>query len=99
MEIQRALDELKTLKIDYDLELGIDFEKAQAEIDQAFKLQQTGVNGSNLQQYLVSYKKRIEAPHALLNDEIITVSKVVEVSNAIEINDLFKNIVDIKRIF
>lgn len=70
-----------------------------AEHYQALQLQQTGVSGSNLQQYLVRYKKLIEAPHALLDDEIITVSKVVEVSNAIEINDLFKNIVDIKRIF
>lgn len=43
MEIQKALDELKALKIDYNLDLGIDFEKAQAEINQALQLQQTGV--------------------------------------------------------
>jgi hypothetical protein len=70
-----------------------------AEKHQTLQLQQTGVRGSNLQQYLVRYKKIIESPHPLLDDEIITVSKVVEVSNAIQINDLFKNIVDIKRIF
>jgi hypothetical protein len=43
MEIQKALDELKALKIDYNLDLGVDFEKAQAEINQALQLQQTGV--------------------------------------------------------
>lgn len=70
-----------------------------AEKHQALQLRENAVSGSNLQKYLVRYKKLIEAPHALLDDEIITVSKVVEVSNAIEINDLFKNIVDIKLIF
>lgn len=43
MEIQKALDELKALKVDYNLDLGIDFEKAQSEIDQTLQLQQTGV--------------------------------------------------------
>jgi len=46
MEIQKALDELKALKIDYNLDLGIDFEKAQSEINQALKLQKTGVSDS-----------------------------------------------------
>ncbi|ELI6456047.1 hypothetical protein RRM46_002286 [Flavobacterium psychrophilum] len=54
---------------------------------------------NNLQKYLVTYRKFIEAPHALLDDEIITTSKVVEVKNPLEINELFKNIVDVKRIF
>jgi 7-cyano-7-deazaguanine synthase in queuosine biosynthesis len=46
MEIQKALDELKALKIDYNLDLGVDFEKAQSEINQALQLQQGGVSGS-----------------------------------------------------
>jgi hypothetical protein len=64
----------------------------------ALELRQFAVSGSNLQQYLVSYKKTIESSHPLLNDDIITVSQIVEVSNPIEINSLFKNIVDVKRI-
>ena len=54
---------------------------------------------SNLKQYLVTYRKVINAPHALLDDEVVTMSKIVEVLNPTEINDLVKNIVDIKRIF
>lgn len=45
---------------------------------------------------LVKYKKRKEAPHPMLDDYYITKSKVVEVEKATDINDLFKNIVDIK---
>lgn len=56
------------------------------------------VEKHQLQQYLVRYRKVIEAPHALLDDEIMTISKVVEVTNVVEINDMFDNIVDIKRI-
>lgn len=54
---------------------------------------------SNLQKYLVRYTELVEAPHALLDDEIVIRAKVVEVSNPIEINDLIKNVVDIKQIF
>jgi len=54
MEIQKALNELKALKIDYNLDLGIDFKKAQSEIDQALQLQQTGVSGC------FSYKEALE---------------------------------------
>ena len=67
--------------------------------DQALQLLQTGVSGSNLQKYLVRYTQLFEAPHALLDDEVVIRSKVVEVSNPTEINDLVKNIVDIKQIF
>lgn len=70
-----------------------------ADIDQALQLLQTGVSGSNLQKYLVRYTQLIEAPHALLDDEVVIRAKVVEVSNPTEINDLIKNIVDIKQIF
>lgn len=64
MEIQKALDELKALKIDYNLDLGIDFDKAQSEINQALQLQQTGVNGSALHDKIVKqipdkYKEQI----------------------------------------
>ena len=69
-----------------------------ADIDQALQLLQTGVSGSNLQKYLVRYTQLIEAPHALLDDEVVIRAKVVEVSNPTEINDLIKNIVDIKQI-
>ena len=62
------------------------------------QLLQTDVSGSNSQKYLVRYTQLIEAPHALLDDEIIIRAKVVEVSNPTEINDLIKNIVDIKQI-
>ena len=64
----------------------------------ALQLRQCDVSGSNPQQYLVSYRKRIEAGHPLLNDEVIIFSEIVEVKNPIEINSLFKNIVDVKLI-
>ena len=70
-----------------------------SEINQALQLLQTGVSGSNLQKYLVRYTQLIEAQHALLDDEVVIRAKVVEVSNPTEINDLVKNIVDIKQIF
>ena len=81
------------------LEEKYSFEKTLADNAEAMQLLQTGVSGSNLQKYLVRYTQLIEAPHALLDDEVVIRAKVVEVSNPTEINDLIKNIVDIKQIF
>lgn len=101
MDLQKQLDELMRDSFNGQITMS-EFEKrvkGYAETYNTLQLQQTGVSGSNLQQYLVRYRKVINAQHALLDDEVVILSKVVEVSNPIEINELIKNIVDIKRIF
>lgn len=45
---------------------------------------------------LVKYKVLIDAPHPLLNDEWVLKSEVVEVLKLTDINNMFKNIIDIK---
>ena len=49
-------------------------------------------------QYLVKYKEFVEAPHALLDDETVVKSKIVEVKDVMVIETMFKNIVDINLI-
>lgn len=45
---------------------------------------------------LVKFKVRVEAPHPMLDDYMVTKAKVVEVEKATDLNELFSNIVDIK---
>ena len=78
MEIQKALDELKALKIDYNLDLGVDFEKAQAEINQALQLQQTGVMA--------------RCNMSLIGKELNYISPITKAKQPFKVSDVFVNI-------
>jgi hypothetical protein len=45
---------------------------------------------------LVTYKEYQDAPHALLDGEWVEKSKVIEVSELTDLNDMFKNIINVK---
>ena len=45
---------------------------------------------------LITYEKWIEGEHALLDDYKIIKSEIVEVENITELNEKFKNIINIK---
>lgn len=81
MEIQKALNELKALKIDYNLDLGIDFKKAQSEIDQALQLQQTGVMARcNIN---------------LVGKELEYISPITKATTKFKVADVFVNIFNV----
>ena len=45
---------------------------------------------------LVTYNKFVDSGHALLDGKFITQSKVVEVKELTDVNDMFKNITKVK---
>lgn len=45
---------------------------------------------------LIHYKKWVEAPHPMLDDEFVKCSQVVEVLKLTDLNDMFENITKIK---
>jgi hypothetical protein len=97
MDLKREFEMLNERYFDEALiEKSVQLAQKYAEHYQALQLTQPNVSGSN---YLVKYKKKIESGHPLLNDEIITVTEIVKVFDVMEINSLFKNIVDVKQIF
>ena len=97
------IHQIESLRHDIENSLETDVIKISVRLiqmkDQAIQLLKSNTEGNDLKQYLVTYRKVLEAPHPLLDDEIITASEIIEVSGAIEINNLFKNIIDVKRIF
>ncbi len=44
----------------------------------------------------IKHQEWIDAPHAMLDGDFITRSEIVKVSDLLELNQMFKNIIEVK---